>query len=234
MILRFIARAAGYGSATIVRAFLSAGTLTVGSAVSRNRRTSIARSVGTADARRVGRISRTARRSIAAVNRGTRFQRTAVAAAVGARCLVSRVFVAGTACSVSHLRTRFRRTAVAAAVGAGFDVSRVFVAGTACPVSHLGTRFFRAAVACAVAAGFTRRVGVVVAAARRRVPHFSAALFLAGIACAVGSRLVRGNGVLACAARRRVSHIRTAFLHALRPRQFIVVNTRRARAGFFG
>ena len=168
MILRFIARAAGYGSATIVRAFLSAGTLTVGSAVSRNRRTSIARSVRTADARRVGRISRTARRSIAAVNRGTRFQRTAVAAAVGARCLVSRVFVAGTACSVSHL----------------------------------GTRFFRAAVACAVAAGFTRRVGVVVAAARRRVPHFSAALFLAGIACAVGSRLVRGNGVVVPAARR--------------------------------
>ena len=202
MILRFIARTAGYGSATIVRAFLSAGTLTVGSAVSRNRRTSIARAVRTADARRVGRISRTARRSIAAVNRGTRFQRTAVAAAVGARCLVSRVFVAGAACSVSHLRTRFFRAAVAAAVGAGFDVSRVFVAGTACSVSHLGTRFLRAAVACAVAAGFTRRVGVVVAAARRRVPHFSAALFLAGIACAVGSRLVRGNGVVVPAARR--------------------------------
>ena len=51
---------------------------------------------------------------------------------------------------------------------------------------------------------------------------------------AVGSRLVRRNGGLAFAARRRVSHIRTAFLHALCPRQFIVVNTRRARAGFFG
>ena len=167
-IVRRIDFRTGFANALVADAFLVVGTLTVGSAVSRNRRTSIARSVGTADARRVGRISRTARRSIAAVNRGTRFQRTAVAAAVGARCLVSRVFVAGTACSVSHL----------------------------------GTRFFRAAVACAVAAGFTRRVGVVVAAARRRVPHFSAALFLAGIACAVGSRLVRGNGVVVPAARR--------------------------------
>ena len=227
-----IARTAGHGDATVVRATLIACALVVGSAVSRNRRTSHARAVRTADTRRGGRISRTARRSIAAVNRGTRFQRTAVAAAVGSRCSVSRVVVCAARCRITHLRARFRRTAVAAAVGAGFDVSRVFVAGTACSVSHLGTRFFRAAVACAVAAGFTRRVGVVVAAARRRVPHFSAALLLAGIACAVGSRLVRGNGVVVAAARRRIPHFRTAFQHALRSRQFIVVDARRARAGF--
>ena len=107
MVAGVIARAAGHGDATIVRATLSAAALAVGSAVSRNRRASVTRAVGTADARRVGRISRAARRSIAAVNRGTRFQRTAVAAAVGSRCSVSRVVVCAARCRITHLRARF-------------------------------------------------------------------------------------------------------------------------------
>ena len=48
---------AGFQNTAVVDAFLVCAALTVGSAVSRNRRTSHARAVGTADARGSGRVA---------------------------------------------------------------------------------------------------------------------------------------------------------------------------------
>ena len=48
---------AGFQNTAVVDAFLVAGAIAVGSAVSRNRRTSVTRAVGTADARGSGRVA---------------------------------------------------------------------------------------------------------------------------------------------------------------------------------
>lgn len=103
----------------------------------------------------------------------TRFCRAGVAAAIGARLDVSRIFVARASRSVSHLRTRFLRTAVACAVAAGFARRvGVVVAAARRRVAHFSAALLLTAVARAVGARLVRGNGVVIAAAGRRIPHF--------------------------------------------------------------
>ena len=134
-------RAVDFGTrfldATVVHALFIRAALAVGRTPSRNRRTGVARAVGTRNARRVFVLTRGTACFVRAVDFGTRFFGAAVVHA----------FFRATAVAVRSAVTAGFRTRIARTVRARFDISRRIARLAGRRISHFGTRLLNAGAA---------------------------------------------------------------------------------------